>query len=148
MQSRMKILFCAPVQTIQPLSRSGNSFQPAVPKELRSHSPPYRVFCAVAYRRTAHPDDEVIGAGSSLLSHFGRSKVVHVTEGAPANMLDAQRAGFVARNDYAHARRLEVRHDRNMGDRKLWLNRGGLTLILLVIYRAVSKGMDQSERPL
>jgi hypothetical protein len=27
-------------------------------------------------------------------------------------------------------------------------NRGGLTLILLVIYRAVNKGMDQSERPL
>ena len=52
----------------------------------------------------AHPHDEVIGAGGSLLSHFEHSKVVYVTDGAPANMLDAQRAGFVAKNEYAHAR--------------------------------------------
>lgn len=45
----------------------------------------------------AHPHDEVIGAGGSLLSHFEHSKVVYVTDGAPANMLDAQRAGFVAK---------------------------------------------------
>ena len=52
----------------------------------------------------AHPDDEVIGAGGSLLSHFESCKIVHVTDGAPADMFDAQRAGFTSRRDYAVAR--------------------------------------------
>jgi len=52
----------------------------------------------------AHPDDEIIGAGGSLLSHFRHGKVVHVTDGAPANMLDARTLGFDVRSDYAQAR--------------------------------------------
>jgi LmbE family N-acetylglucosaminyl deacetylase len=55
----------------------------------------------------AHPDDEVIGAGS-LLSRFEHCRIVHVTDGAPADMRDARRAGFEARNDYAQARRSEA----------------------------------------
>ena len=56
----------------------------------------------------AHPDDEVIGAGGSLLSRFHDTHVVHVTDGAPANRLDAQQAGFTTRDDYAEARRREA----------------------------------------
>jgi N-acetylglucosamine malate deacetylase 2 len=56
----------------------------------------------------AHPDDEVIGAGGSLLSHFECCKIVHLTDGAPADMFDARRAGFSGRHDYAHARREEA----------------------------------------
>jgi N-acetylglucosamine malate deacetylase 2 len=69
-------------------------------KLLNSHA---RVLFVVA-----HPDDEVIGAGGSLLSQFKQCEVVHVTDGAPADMVDAQRAGFGDRRDYAHARREEA----------------------------------------
>jgi len=56
----------------------------------------------------AHPDDEVVGAGGSLLSHFEDARVVHVTDGAPADMFDARNYGFASRDDYANARRQEA----------------------------------------
>jgi N-acetylglucosamine malate deacetylase 2 len=56
----------------------------------------------------AHPDDEVIGAGGSLLSHFEWCKIVHLTDGAPTDMFDAQRTGFSSRRDYAQTRRDEA----------------------------------------
>ena len=70
--------------------------------QQRLHDPRTRVLFVVA-----HPDDEVIGAGGSLLSRFEHCQVVHVTDGAPANMLFARSAHFNIREDYANARREE-----------------------------------------
>jgi LmbE family N-acetylglucosaminyl deacetylase len=55
----------------------------------------------------AHPDDEIIGAGSRL-AHFRDLVLVHVTDGAPRNMFDAGTHGFTRREDYAAARRNEL----------------------------------------
>ncbi len=55
----------------------------------------------------AHPDDETIGAGASLRL-FRDLLLVHVTDGAPANLADATRAGFATRAAYAAARRAEL----------------------------------------
>ena len=71
--------------------------------QQRLRDPRTRVLFVVA-----HSDDEVIGAGGSLLSRFEHCQVVHVTDGAPANMLAAQHAGFKTRYEYAHARREEA----------------------------------------
>ena len=56
----------------------------------------------------AHPDDEVIGAGGSLLSRFEHCQVVHVTDGAPADIRYAKHAGFNTTFEYADARRDEA----------------------------------------
>jgi N-acetylglucosamine malate deacetylase 2 len=56
----------------------------------------------------AHPDDEVIGAGSRL-ALFDRLTIVHVTDGAPRNMYDARRHGFRRPEEYEAARRNEFR---------------------------------------
>lgn len=55
----------------------------------------------------AHPDDEIIGLGGKL-KYFNRAIFVNVTDGAPLNMGDAQRAGFKTREEYAAARNKEV----------------------------------------
>jgi N-acetylglucosamine malate deacetylase 2 len=55
----------------------------------------------------AHPDDEVVGAGMRL-PRLQRITLVHVTDGAPRNMRDAQGAGFETREAYARARRNEL----------------------------------------
>jgi N-acetylglucosamine malate deacetylase 2 len=55
----------------------------------------------------AHPDDETIGMGGQLPELPGIT-VVHVTDGAPRALADAQRAGFANWPDYAAARRREV----------------------------------------
>src|SRR5690348_3498811 len=55
----------------------------------------------------AHPDDETIGAGG-LLSRMRNPVIVHTTDGAARNSLDARAAGFEFREDYARARRQEV----------------------------------------
>lgn len=55
----------------------------------------------------AHPDDETVGAGS-LISTFRRLTILHVTDGTPRDLKDAFRAGYCSRNDYAHARRMEL----------------------------------------
>lgn len=54
----------------------------------------------------AHPDDEVIGIGAQL-GRLEEVRVVHVTDGSPRDLADAQRAGFASAEDYAKARRLE-----------------------------------------
>lgn len=55
----------------------------------------------------AHPDDETIGAGSRLL-RLKEVQIVHVTDGAPRNLLDARDNGFPTWEEYAHARRVEL----------------------------------------
>jgi LmbE family N-acetylglucosaminyl deacetylase len=55
----------------------------------------------------AHPDDETVGAGSSL-HLFRRLVLVHVTDGAPRNLQDARAAGFSSCEAYAASRRLEL----------------------------------------
>lgn len=55
----------------------------------------------------AHPDDEVIGAGG-LLPRLQDGRLVYLTDGAPADMGDAARLGFVSRAAYARAREREA----------------------------------------
>ncbi len=55
----------------------------------------------------AHPDDEALGLGSRL--HLcERLTLIHLTDGAPHDMGDAHRAGFVTREAYAAARSAEL----------------------------------------
>ena len=55
----------------------------------------------------AHPDDEVIAAGA-VLPLFRRLLLVHVTDGAPRNLADANAHGFADADSYAAARRAEL----------------------------------------
>lgn len=55
----------------------------------------------------AHADDEVIGIGGQLARLHG-VRLVHVTDGAPRNLLDAHAAGFDRWQCYAAARRREL----------------------------------------
>src|SRR6185437_13764802 len=56
----------------------------------------------------AHPDDEVIGAGG-ILASLNDVRVIHTTDGSPRDPSDARRNGFATRDEYAAARRLELR---------------------------------------
>src|ERR687893_223357 len=56
----------------------------------------------------AHPDDETIGIGGQL-SRLRGVTIVHVTDGAPRNDAAAQAHGFQTPEDYAAARREELR---------------------------------------
>lgn len=75
------------------------------------------VLAALAERRpvgipvalvAAHPDDETVGAGACL-GLFGRLLLIHATDGAPANGVDARAAGFASVAEYAEARGVELR---------------------------------------
>jgi LmbE family N-acetylglucosaminyl deacetylase len=55
----------------------------------------------------AHPDDETIGAGV-VMPLFQDLMLIHVTNGAPADMADAHRAGFETPEEYAATRRCEL----------------------------------------
>lgn len=55
----------------------------------------------------AHPDDEVV-AMSSCLARFADLTLVHLTNGAPRDGRDAQRAGFADAAAYAAARAAEL----------------------------------------
>src|SRR6185295_17957397 len=59
--------------------------------------------CAVI---VAHPADEIVGAGC-LISKLVDVTVLHVTDGAPCEMADAEAAGFKDRSEYAEARKQE-----------------------------------------
>ncbi len=60
--------------------------------------------CAII---VAHPDDEIVGAGS-LLPLLEGCTIVHTTDGAPRNLHDAVAAGFSTREDYSKARLREA----------------------------------------
>jgi N-acetylglucosamine malate deacetylase 2 len=62
----------------------------------------------------AHPDDETIGAGTSLRL-FRRLVLVHVTDGAPRDLRDTRAAGFETCADYASARARELRNALDVG---------------------------------
>jgi N-acetylglucosamine malate deacetylase 2 len=55
----------------------------------------------------AHADDETLGLGAQLPRMPGIT-IVHVTDGAPRNLVDARRNGFATAEEYAAARRREV----------------------------------------
>jgi N-acetylglucosamine malate deacetylase 2 len=59
--------------------------------------------CAVI---VAHPADEVVGAGC-LISKLVDVTILHVTDGAPGDMVDAESAGFTDLAAYAEARKSE-----------------------------------------
>ncbi len=55
----------------------------------------------------AHPDDETLWAGA-LLGRLGDGLLIHLTDGAPEDMIDARRLGFATRDDYAAVRAAEL----------------------------------------
>jgi len=55
----------------------------------------------------AHPDDETVGLGGSF-SRIAAPLLIHLTDGAPRDMVDAAANGFSKREDYAAARRQEL----------------------------------------
>lgn len=55
----------------------------------------------------AHPDDDVIGAGTRL-PRLPRATVAYITDGAPADMADAARLGLPSPGAYAAARAREA----------------------------------------
>lgn len=69
---------------------------------VRGEPIPGRVVVVVA-----HPDDEVLAAGSRM-DRMADLAVIHLTDGAARDMQDARRLGFATREDYAAARRREV----------------------------------------
>lgn len=54
----------------------------------------------------AHPNDEIVGS-ACLISKRAPLAVVHVSNGAPDTIEEAQRAGFRSRREYAEARQQE-----------------------------------------
>jgi LmbE family N-acetylglucosaminyl deacetylase len=56
----------------------------------------------------AHYDDEVIGVGGQLARWAPATVLVHVTDSAPADGVDARAAGFESRAAYSSARRAEL----------------------------------------
>jgi N-acetylglucosamine malate deacetylase 2 len=58
----------------------------------------------------AHPDDEVVGAAIWLHHHRHVDvHILHVTDGSPRDMQNARDLGFSTRDEYAKARRDELR---------------------------------------
>jgi LmbE family N-acetylglucosaminyl deacetylase len=55
----------------------------------------------------AHPDDEVVALGSRLRC-FADLTLIHLTDGAPRDLRDAQRTGYPDRASYAGAREREL----------------------------------------
>lgn len=102
----------------------------------------------------AHPDDETIGCGATLRKASNRVRVLHITDGAPRDMVDAEAAGFSTREAYARTRRMEAHaalklaglgpeRCRQLGivDQEAALNMQDITLKLRDIILETSPGM-------
>jgi LmbE family N-acetylglucosaminyl deacetylase len=102
----------------------------------------------------AHPDDETIGCGATLKKASDRVRVLHITDGAPRDMVDAEASGFSTREAYARTRRLEAHaalklaglgpeRCRQLGivDKEAALNMREITLMLRDIILETSPGM-------
>ncbi|MHC1764336.1 MAG: PIG-L deacetylase family protein [Verrucomicrobiia bacterium] len=97
----------ATAETFEPQARPGRTLgrEPTFEQWLRDGATlpfPGKVGLVVA-----HPDDEVIGAGAHL-SRFPQLQILHVTDGAPRDLVDANREGFESRKAYALARVQEL----------------------------------------
>jgi LmbE family N-acetylglucosaminyl deacetylase len=55
----------------------------------------------------AHPDDETLGIGSRF-GAIRQLRLIQITDGAPRDLIDAQRHGFAGWQGYAAAREVEV----------------------------------------
>jgi LmbE family N-acetylglucosaminyl deacetylase len=55
----------------------------------------------------AHPDDEILWLGTRL-KYLRRLRLIHLTDGAPRDLQDAQRAGCSTWQEYARLRRIEL----------------------------------------
>jgi LmbE family N-acetylglucosaminyl deacetylase len=64
---------------------------------------------------TAHPDDETIGCGAQLPWLSGIT-IITVTDGAPRDLIDARARGFTSAQNYANARRTELRKALSIAD--------------------------------
>jgi LmbE family N-acetylglucosaminyl deacetylase len=64
---------------------------------------------------TAHPDDEAVGCGAQLPRLSGIT-IITVTDGAPRDLSDASARGFASVQDYANARRVELRNALEIAD--------------------------------
>lgn len=102
----------------------------------------------------AHPDDETIGCGATLGKISNRAHVLHITDGAPRDMIDAGAAGFSTREAYARARRFEAHaalklaglgpeRCRQLGiaDQESALNMAEITLMLRDVILEISPGI-------
>ncbi len=57
----------------------------------------------------AHPDDETIGMGGRL-SKFANLKLIHVTDGAPQDLVRAKQLGFSTPTEYSNTRFRELQN--------------------------------------
>ena len=78
-----------------------------VTPELRAALAERRPISARSALVVAHPDDETIGVGG-LLHLFSDLLLIHVTDGAPRQLADAQASGFATAASYADARQKEL----------------------------------------
>jgi LmbE family N-acetylglucosaminyl deacetylase len=83
----------------------GNSFLEALSSPEQSPTPNPQTTESVVV--LAHPNDEAIGVGSRL-PRLRKARFIYVTDGAPKNLADAHRTGFITREEYALARRNEL----------------------------------------
>jgi LmbE family N-acetylglucosaminyl deacetylase len=84
---------------------------------LQALSNPARALIDARYLAviTAHPDDETIGCGAQL-QRLGGITIITATDGAPRDLADARARGFSSAQDYANARRIELRNALALAD--------------------------------
>jgi len=97
----------------------------------------------------AHPDDEAVGIAGQL-PRLSRPTIIHLTDGAPNDLSFAQACGFATREDYAAARKKEMKNALDLGgvpvegriqlnivDQRIALNLVATTFRLMRLFSAV-----------